>query len=134
MAQLFARTDTFLFPYREIDASGVYYLVKHLGKWLIASRVGIFLEDLPSSAGELFRAGDSDALAQAMTSAIVDRPAGSRPIDDQSWAFIGGLTRAAYLSAAKLPPDAGEPRGAPKPPRRARVHSADSVPDSEVIG
>ena len=61
MADLFAATDCFLFPYRQIDASGVYYLTKALGKWMIASRVGIFAEDLadgrPRRAGGARGAG-----------------------------------------------------------------------------
>jgi len=111
MAELFARTDTFLFPYRHIDASGVYCLVKSLGKWLIASRVGIFSEDIPRAAGVLIAPGDSDQLAQAMASAIVDRPAGVAGGDDKSWQSIASLTQATYLSAL-LPGSRSRPRKA----------------------
>ncbi|MET0546693.1 MAG: glycosyltransferase, partial [Caulobacterales bacterium] len=35
MARLFQEADSFVFPYRQIDASGVYYLVRPLKKWMI---------------------------------------------------------------------------------------------------
>jgi glycosyltransferase involved in cell wall biosynthesis len=117
MAELFARTDTFLFPYRNIDASGVYYLVKSLGKWLIASRVGIFSQDIAPPAGVLVAPGDSDQLAQAMASAIAERPAGVARGDDQSWHCIASLTQATYL-ATLLP---GKAIGTPQ---RAKLGAA----------
>jgi glycosyltransferase involved in cell wall biosynthesis len=111
MAELFARTDTFLFPYRNIDASGVYYLVNSLGKWLIASRVGIFSQDIPPAAGVLVEPGDSEQLAQAMASAIVDSPAGLARGDDNAWQSIARLTEATYLSTL-LPGSRSRPRKA----------------------
>ena len=99
MADLFAETDCFLFPYHKIDASGVYFLVKPLGKWMIASRVGIFAEDLQQvSEGLLVPGGNSSALAFAMTNAIMQRPSGTPSNHHNSWRLIGELTRACYLS------------------------------------
>ncbi len=82
MAELFAATDCFLFPYRQIDASGVYYLTKALGKWMIASRVGIFAEDLADgSRGALVAPEAPDQLASAIANAIdvLPRPAPYAP-------------------------------------------------------
>jgi glycosyltransferase involved in cell wall biosynthesis len=99
MAALFAEADGFVFPYRQIDASGVYYLVKPLGKWLLASRVGIFAEDMDEAQGALVPPGDAKALAQALERAIVERPRGSVRVDSPSWSEIGLATRILYEQA-----------------------------------
>lgn len=100
MAALFAEADGFVFPYRQVDASGVYYLVNSLGKWLIASRVGIFAEEMSSQAqGTLVPSEDVPALAQALQYAIAERPRGSVSGPGISWADIGRATRALYERA-----------------------------------
>jgi glycosyltransferase involved in cell wall biosynthesis len=99
MAALFAQADGFAFPYRQIDASGVYYLVRSLGKWLIASRVGIFAEEMRGEEGALVPPGDVAALSQALRQAIAERPAGARRVADTSWSDIGRATRALYEAA-----------------------------------
>ncbi len=97
MAALFAETDCFLFPYRQIDASGVYFLVKSLGKWMIATRVGVFAEDLREGVqGDLVPAGDAQALSQALEFAVKTRP---RPLPvalEDTWVAIGHATRNLY--------------------------------------
>jgi glycosyltransferase involved in cell wall biosynthesis len=100
MAVLFAQADSFVFPYRQIDASGVYFLVKALGKWLIASRVGIFAEDIVDGVdGELVPSDDVAALAAALGKCIVERPRRAPvPLAD-SWVGIGQATRAWYQQA-----------------------------------
>ena len=95
---LFAMSDCFVFPYRQIDASGVYFLVKGRGKWLIASRVGIFAEDLKEGIdGELVAAEDATALAGALGRAITERavPASGTLVD--GWPSIGRATSAVYV-------------------------------------
>lgn len=100
MAELFAEADGFVFPYRQIDASGVYYLVKPLGKWLVASRVGVFAEEMTSAAhGALVPPEDVPALAQALEHAVMSRPQGSACAAGASWAEIGRATRALYERA-----------------------------------
>ncbi|MES1186227.1 MAG: glycosyltransferase [Myxococcales bacterium] len=100
MADLFAGADCILFPYRQIDASGVYFLVKGLQKWLIASNVGIFAEELAQGEqGELVPVADATALAQAMSSAVQTwrRPA---PVAlGSDWTEIGLATRELYREA-----------------------------------
>ena len=100
MADLFARTDCFLFPYRQIDASGVYFLVKSLGKWLIASNVGIFAEDLRvGEQGELVPVADVAALAAAIARAIELRPRPEPVATSLEWASIGRKTREFYQAS-----------------------------------
>lgn len=100
MAALFAEADGFVFPYRQVDASGVYYLVGSLGKWLIASRVGIFAEAMRGvDDGELVAPGDPAALAQALERAVRQRPRGCAGAPGASWGEIGRATRALYERA-----------------------------------
>jgi len=100
MADLFAAADCFLFPYRQIDASGVYFLVKSLGKWLIASNVGVFAEELQETErGELVTVGDAAALARAMASAVEERRAPPPAPAGTDWAEIGRVTRELYRDA-----------------------------------
>ncbi len=99
MADLFQAADCFLFPYRQIDASGVYYLVKSLGKWLIASRVGIFAEDLGEQHGELVPVADPSALAAAISEAVKARRHAPAAGAGSDWSEIGRLTRALYEDA-----------------------------------
>ena len=86
-----------MFPYRQIDASGVYFLTKALGKWLIATRVGIFAEEMQDGAqGALIPPEDVPALTEALAAAIDrrPRPAGTSP--GSSWTDIGRATRQLY--------------------------------------
>lgn len=101
MAGLFAEADGFVFPYRQIDASGVYYLVGSLGKWLIASRVGIFAEEDVSGEGRgaLVPPEDVPALAQALQHAIETRPRGGVARPAHTWSDIAHATRALYERA-----------------------------------
>lgn len=114
-AALFAEADGFVFPYRQIDASGVYYLVKSLGKWLIASRVGIFAEEMSEAEGALVPAEDVPALAQALEHAIRKRPRGSVRGPGNSWSDIGRATRVVYERVTAE----FHPRRAPREARRA---------------
>jgi glycosyltransferase involved in cell wall biosynthesis len=100
MAAVFAEADCFVFPYRQIDASGVYFLVKGLGKWLIASRVGIFAEDVHDGVeGVLIASEDIAELARELHNGITRRPQRTPvPVAD-SWTAIGRSTRQLYLQA-----------------------------------
>ncbi len=100
MAAVFAEADCFVFPYRQIDASGVYFLVKGLGKWLIASRVGIFAEDVTEGVdGALVASGDIAELARELRRSIEERPRRTPVAVADSWTGIGRSTRALYLRA-----------------------------------
>jgi glycosyltransferase involved in cell wall biosynthesis len=100
MAELFARTDCFVFPYRNVDASGVYFLVRSLSRWVIASRVGIFAEEVQEGVdGDLVPPEDPRALAAALTRAATDdpRPPVRRPAAE--WDSIGRATLSVYCAA-----------------------------------
>lgn len=101
MAVLFDEADCFVFPYRQIDASGVYFLVKGRGKWLIASRVGIFQEDIaPHLDGELVPPEDVDALSKALQHGVRQRPApDAERAGAGSWVEIGRSTLGLYRDA-----------------------------------
>jgi glycosyltransferase involved in cell wall biosynthesis len=100
VADLFAETDCFVFPYRQIDASGVYFLVKSLSKWLIASNVGIFAEDITHGVhGTLVAPSDPSALAAAMGRAIAERPCPAVRPQTSDWTTIGTATRRVYRQA-----------------------------------
>ncbi|MET0748744.1 MAG: glycosyltransferase [Rhizobium sp.] len=98
MASLFEEADSFLFPYRQIDASGVYFLLKPTGKWMIASAVGIFAEDMPEANGTLVPAADAVALAAALADAIERCPA-TKTQAGGDWTSIGERTLEIYREA-----------------------------------
>ena len=113
MAELFAATDCFLFPYRQIDASGVYYLTKALGKWMIASRVGIFAEDLADgSRGALVAPEAPDQLASAIANGH-RRAAAARPV--RAGSRSGGTSGPRRCACTR-------PRLARREPAVARAH------------
>ena len=100
MADLFHEADGFVFPYRQIDASGVYFLLKPLGKWMVASRVGIFAEDLREGVdGALCEPGDVPGLAEALGEAFARRPNPPPRPDSEGWTAIGAATRRLYDEA-----------------------------------
>ena len=107
MADLFDDTDTFVFPYRQIDASGVFFLVRSLGRWMIASRVGIFAEALRVGAegagaeGVLVPPEDIAALAEAMADALRQRCAAADLPADEGWEAIGRATQQLYRAVAR---------------------------------
>jgi len=114
MAELFAEADCFLMPYRQIDASGVYFLVKSLRKWLIASKVGIFAEDLQEgSQGWLVPPASPSHLAVTLARAIVERPVPERVEVGDAWSAIGETTSELYRELlARVP--AAEPVRSPE--------------------
>ncbi|HBO43923.1 MAG TPA: group 1 glycosyl transferase [Planctomycetaceae bacterium] len=112
---LFRRSNSVVFPYREIDASGALMTALPYGKAIIASRLGLFAELLESGdTAHLVEAGDPAALADAITKVVVDRTAarqmGQRAAElcqgVLSWGRIAQLTLSAYresASAEQLP-------------------------------
>lgn len=67
MRQLLAAADVHLFPYREIDASGVLYAALPYGRPVVASRIGIFEELLRDGVhGCLTDPEDIQGLAAAL--------------------------------------------------------------------
>lgn len=100
MAELFAVADTLVFPYRQIDASGVYYLTKSLRRWMIASAVGVFKEDMvDGQEGRLVPSEDVAALAAAIDEARREKPLPEASGAGGSWVEIGARTRQVYDKA-----------------------------------
>jgi glycosyltransferase involved in cell wall biosynthesis len=67
MELLFARADVLVFPYRNIEASGVLMQAVAAGKPVLASRIGVFGELLEDGReGLLVPPGDPEALAGAL--------------------------------------------------------------------
>jgi glycosyltransferase involved in cell wall biosynthesis len=100
MADLFHEADVFVLPYRAIDASGVFYLLRPQAKWIIASRVGVFAEDFVEGAdGETVQPGDVEDLARAIGRAVERAAPLNTKTRGASWSDIGLRTRAIYERA-----------------------------------
>lgn len=99
---LLDEADAFVFPYRAIEASGVFLLIAARGTWIVASDLGAFSELIGSDggAGELVPPGNAEALAAALVRSIDRRPI--RRIADAvpSWEEIGARTADVYRAAA----------------------------------
>jgi glycosyltransferase involved in cell wall biosynthesis len=108
MADLFDSADCFVFPYRHVDASGVYFLVRSLSRWVIASRVGVFSEQLADGVdGALVPPEDPPALAAALEHAVTTRTQPRPTAVEGDWSAIGSATLAAYRSALDSRPGLG---------------------------
>jgi len=103
VADLLDEADCFVFPYRQVDASGVYFLVKGLGKWIIASDVGVFSEEISHGVhGSLVPVGDVAALAKALGQALEEAPKPEPARSDTSWSNIGVKTSELYRDALRM--------------------------------
>ena len=73
MHAMFAATDVLVFPYREIDMSGVLMAALKTGRPILASRIGGFAELLEDGRqGLLVAPGDAEGLAAAMTRLVCE--------------------------------------------------------------
>jgi len=109
---IFNRADVAVFPYREIDASGVLMAAIASGCAIVASRVGSFAEMLEDEREALLvPPGDEAALARAL-GRIIDDPVlrrrlaeGARAVERAvpSWPEIGRTTHALYEAAIRTP-------------------------------
>jgi glycosyltransferase involved in cell wall biosynthesis len=101
MAELFACADCFVFPYRRVDASGVYFLTRSMGRWVIASRVGVFADHVSDGVdGDLVPPQDASALASSLMRAVNVRATPPEPVPALTeWSAIGIATLAVYRSA-----------------------------------
>jgi glycosyltransferase involved in cell wall biosynthesis len=107
VAAVFAEGTIAVFPYREIEASGVLYLAIEHARPVIASAIGTFAESLTDGVhGSLVPSGDVAALSTAMARMIEDAPfrhAASASIarlsqESPDWLQVGRLTQAAYAA------------------------------------
>lgn len=100
MQALLRSADGFVFPYRTIEASGVFFRVQGLGRWVIASRLGAFAEALEDGiSGRLVAPGDPVALAAALREAAVARPVPATAPRVTGWDQIARATAAVYDAA-----------------------------------
>jgi succinoglycan biosynthesis protein ExoA len=96
---LLVQADCFVFPYRQIDASGAFYLAQSLGKWVIASRVGVFEDEILNEAnGRLVTPEDPVELSGALAEAIQKKPEVAVSSQPKGWPAIGLATAALYRS------------------------------------
>lgn len=107
---LFAPGVVAVFPYREIEASGVLSMALACGRPVLASRLGTFAETLVDGVhGALLPPGDATALSSAMARLLADRPhaaacaASARRLIDAvpSWDEIGRKTASVYADALR---------------------------------
>ena len=114
---LFSTSVIAVFPYREIEASGVLSIALACGRPVIASNLGNFAETLQDGVqGHLVPPDDIPALSAAMTHMLADRAfaascasAARRLVDAvPNWDDIGRLTAAVYRAAPSPVP--GAPR------------------------
>ncbi len=105
---IFAPGTVAVFPYREIEASGVLSLALANGRPVFASRLGSFAETLGDGVqGRLLTPGDVPALTRAMQDVIEDRAlaasyaAAARALVQSlpGWDDIAGRTLAIYRAA-----------------------------------
>ena len=105
---LFTDTDALLFPYRDIEASGVLMQAVAAGLPVVASRIGAFAELLEHGRqGLLVPAGDSASLAAALRrlasapESLTAMRIEMRHLRDRlpDWAAIGHQTTAVYRAA-----------------------------------
>jgi len=104
MADLLGSADTFVLPYRAIEASGVLFLVAAMRKWIVASALGAFVDALgqdSKSTGTLVEPGHVDELAEALVDCIGRTPAAQDPAWAPSWAEIGRRTTDLYRTLIK---------------------------------
>ena len=120
---IFAPGSIAVFPYREIEASGVLSLALANGRPVFASRLGSFAETIADGVqGRLLPPGDVAALTRAMQDAIADRAlaasyaASARALvqalpgwDEIAWRTLE-VYRTAQASAARPSPAALAPR------------------------
>ena len=105
-----------VFPYREIEASGVFFLALSQGRPVIASNLGSFAETMiDGKEGHLTQPGDVASLTTALAHMIGDRAfaaacsrasyAASKAVPD--WTEIASKTVEIYLAAGQMTPGAG---------------------------
>jgi len=121
MQSLLAQADVLVFPYREIEASGVLLSSLPLGKAIVASGIGGFRDMLAEGeAALLVPVDDSEALSRALTRVASDQDLRSRLGDNArrraaaipDWATIARKTEDLYADAIAAWNDA-RPHGDP---------------------
>lgn len=110
MAALIAEASVLVFPYREIEASGVLATVLGHGRAVVATAVGGFAETLTDGVtARLVPPGDAGALAAALAGLATD-PAERERLGQaarmlagrlQDWGAIADRTAAVYTAARR---------------------------------
>lgn len=111
LPDLFAPGVVAVFPYREIEASGVLSIALACGRPVLASRLGNFAETIEDGIqGALLPPGDAQTLGAAMTRLLADRAhaatcaAAARTLANTTptWDEIGHMTAETYRAAARV--------------------------------
>ncbi len=119
MELLLARADALVFPYRDIEASGVLMQAVAASKPVVASRIGVFGELLVDGQEALLVApGDPESLAAALRQLVaaperlIDMRGRMCALRDRlpSWSDIGRQTAAVYAVAQQSRAAASRPR------------------------
>ena len=110
VAAMVARADALVFPYRDIDASGVLMLAIAAGRPIIASNLGTFSEWLSDQAeGTLIPPDDPEELSRSLERLITDpnhrRSKSQKMLNLRdsvpTWTSIARLTEAVYGKAGQ---------------------------------
>jgi glycosyltransferase involved in cell wall biosynthesis len=119
--------DVFVYPYREIEASGALMLSLQYGKPIIASNIGLFSEMLASGVhGRLVEPEDAQGLSEALECLTIDKDFRARAGHNvkqladgiPTWTEIAEKTAREYQKVARryLSPPSRQP---PRPMRNS---------------
>jgi glycosyltransferase involved in cell wall biosynthesis len=110
LPELFLGASALLFPYREIDASGVLLSALAWARPVLASRIGLFAEAIQDGVhGRLFAPEDASAMAAALRE-LIENPDAARRYGENvralaatipDWATIAQQTEAVYAAARR---------------------------------
>jgi glycosyltransferase involved in cell wall biosynthesis len=141
VAGLFAPGTVAVFPYREIEASGVLFVALAHGRPVVASRLGSFAESLVDGVqGHLVPPDDVASLATALAHLITDRAfaahcaraAGRLARSVADWPSIACDTASLYRDAiadvgSDVAPAVTRPADTPRPSRPPPVPAAPPI-------
>ena len=139
LPDIFAPGCVAVFPYREIEASGVLSLALAHGRPVVASRLGNFAEVVEDgSHGRLVPPGDAAALSGALAELIGDRAFAAACADrarllaqqGPNWDEIARRTAEVYAAAGTRAAPAGRLRPGARPASEAAAKAAGAAAEA----